>query len=443
MGIDFGKAYREALKSKKLVLMPSPEIPEGAPEHGKLGLSSAEGWMTCAGRPQMESHFPDEPAIYKAEGTVAHTVRERCLVEDRQVTDFVGDVIEEEGFQITVEPEWERFLQPSIDWAREHTGLLFVEYRVDVGTWIPDEFGTLDTAIITKDEVILIDLKFGRGIRVDAVGNKQMRLYAAGLWENLIRHIPDAPTTYRLIIDQPRVIGGQTVENEWVIELEDILKFAEEASLAAEKTKDPDAELNPSLKGCAFCRAAENVACPAYAEFALNLVDMTIEDLDKPFSEAPEMPQPEKLSPERRSYMIQHSSMLTKYLKNLHGDALTDAQAGKPVPHFKAVATLGDRTWEDEEKAEAFWASKMPAKDIFNKKLKSPAQMEKIAGTRNWKKAQEMIHRPEGKPALVPESDPRPPLEPLADLLDDYDEFDDLLGVGADSVTEDEVEDLI
>lgn len=422
------------------MLMPSPEVPEDAPEHGYLGLSSSEGWMTCAGRPQMEAGFEDIPSFFTAEGDVAHSVRERCIVKNKPVAEFIGDVIERDGFEITVEPDWERFLQPGVDWVREHTGLLFVEYRVDVGAWIPDEFGTLDTAIITKDEVILIDLKFGRGLRVNAVGNKQMMLYAAGLWENLIRHIPNAPTKYRLIIEQLRVIGGQSIENEWVVDLDDILKFAEEASLAAEKTKDPDAELTPSLKGCAFCRAAENAACPAYAEFALNLVGLTVDDLDKPFTEAPEMPQPEKLSPERRSYIIEHSKMLTKFITNLHGDALTDAQAGKPTPGFKAVATLGDRQWADDEKAEQFWLEKMAAKDIFNKRLKSPAQMERIAGTRNWKKAQDLIHRPEGKPALVPESDPRPALQPLADLLDDHDDFDDL--IGADEAVED-IEDLI
>lgn len=442
MGIDFASAYQKALKGKKLVLMPSPEVPEDAPEHARLGPSAAEGWMTCAGRPQMESHFEDTTSIFAAEGTVAHWIREQCLLNDKPVSDYIGDDFEQDGFIINVEPEWERFLQPSIDWDNQHIGLIFVEYRVDLSAWIPDEFGTLDTAIITKDEIILKDLKFGRGIRVEAFGNKQMRLYAAGLWENLIRHIPGAPTKYRLIIDQPRVIGGQSFNNEWVVELEDILKFAEEASLAAEKTNDPDAPLVPSLKGCAFCRAAENVACSAYAEFALDLVGLKITDLDKPFSEAPEMPQPQKLSPERRSYILEHSKMLSKFITNLHGDALTDAQSGKPTPGFKAVATLGDRSWTDEMKAESFWRSKMADKDIFNKKLKSPAQMEKIAGTRNWKKAQELIHRPEGKPALVPENDPRPALEPLADLLDDYDELDDLLGVETVS-TADDIEDLI
>lgn len=440
MGIDFANAYNDAIKNKKLVLMPSPEVPEGAPEHSNPSPSGAEGWMTCAARPGMESHFEDTPSEYAAEGDVAHLHRAKCLIEGTQITDYIGDVVEKDGFKITVEPEWERFLQPGIDRVREHTGLLFVEYRVDLSTWVPEMFGSLDTAIITKDEVIIIDLKFGRGVRVQAVGNKQMRLYAAGLWENLIRHIPNAPKKYRLIIDQPRVVGGQSVENEWVVDLDDILTFAEEASLAAEKTKDPDAPLVPSLKGCAFCRAAENVSCPAYADFVLDLVGLTIEDLDKPFSEAPEMPQPEKLSPERRSYIVEHSKMMTKFINNLHGDMLTDAQAGKPTPHFKAVATLGDRSWADEEKAEAFWSEKMPAKDIFNKRLKSPAQMEKIAGTRNWKKAQDLIHRPEGKPALVPESDPRPALQPLADLLDDYDDFDDLIGVDE---AVDEMEDLI
>lgn len=432
---DITAVYRDAIKRRKQVLMPSPEVAADAPAHAPLGCSSADRWMVCAGAPQMEAHFEDETSSFAAEGTCAHAVREQCLTTGKNVEVFVGDKLQADGFEFAVEPYWVGAIQPGIDRVRDEIGLLFVEYRVDLSAWIEGEFGTLDTGLITKDEVILDDFKFGRGVIVDAERNRQMMLYAAGFYENVVRHIENAPTRYRLRIDQPRVPGRGS---EWVTTLDEILKFAELAASRAVMTRDPDAKLTPSMKGCAFCRAASNVACPAYADFALDLVGLTVNDLDKPRSEAPNMPVPEKLSPERRSYIIEHGKMLTKYINNLHGDALGDAQKGHPVPGFKAVATQGDRAWKDEAQAEEFWSSKMPAKDIFNKKLKSPAQMEIIAGTRNWTKAQELIHRPEGKPALVPESDPRPALIPMTNLLDDLDDdfdlLDDLLGVDPDDL---------
>src|SRR5690625_668338 len=124
---------------------------------------------------------------------------------------------------------------------------------------------------------------------------------------------------------------------------------------------------------------------------------------------------------------------------------------GRRSAGFEGVATLGDRAWTSEAEAEAFWKGKIPDKDLYTRKLKSPAQVEKLAGTRNWKKAEDtIVVRPEGKPALVPEDDPRPALIPLTDLLDDLDgdPQDDLLAdldelLGDTEEAEEELDDLI
>lgn len=144
------------------------------------------------------------------------------------------------------------------------------------------------------------------------------------------------------------------------------------------------------------------------------------------------MPELETLSPERRSYIVQHWPLVVKWQNNLKATMLNDAIQGDPTPGFKAVATEGDRRWSDEEAVEAFCREKdrVKAADLFNTKLKSPAQLEQVVGTRNWAKLQQFVERPEGAPALVPESDKRPALINAMDLLDDLpddDGFDDLI----------------
>lgn len=387
-------------------------------EHARLSPSAAEQWMTCPGSVQLSEQFPDETSIHAAEGTAAHSVRERCLKSGLNVVDLLGERIVADEWEFQVTQDWVNWLQPGIDFVREQPGESFIEYRVDLSAWMPGQFGTLDTGIITSEIIFIDDLKFGRGVIVDAERNKQLMIYAAGFWENVARHRTNA-TKFRLIVDQPRGQGGTW--REWDCTLDDILKFMEEVSAAAKLTEDHDAPLKVSSKGCQFCRVASNFACPAMHEFCFDLLGGL------------ELPEIDQLTPDRRSEVVKHAPLVKKWLESAHSLHLDHALKGLPTPGFKAVATQGDRTWADEEKAEEFWKAKMPAKDIYTQKLKSPAQMEKVAGTRNWAKAQELITRPDGKPALVPLSDKREPLVPILSLLPDLDEsettdeFDDLI----------------
>lgn len=418
-------------------------------EHARFSPSSADRWMTCTGSILMEEMFPEETSEFASEGTAMHTVREMALRSGQDVEAYIGQVIEEDGRQYEVTREWADWLQPGIDFIREQAigGEMFVEERVLLDVWVPEQFGTVDTLVVRDDLIVVQDFKGGRGVVVDAEHNKQMMLYALGAWENIARHKTKA-TDFLLVIDQPRVPGKGS---EWRTTLKELLLFAEEASAATTKALSDEAELVPSIEACRFCRAASNSACYALDQFILDLLGLTLEDLDKDRSQEPAMIEYDKLAPERRSYIVEHMGMIRSWLSKLHENALADTLQGEPIPGFKAVSTLGDREWIDPEAAETYFKGRVPDKDMYVRKLKSPAQMEKVVGTRVWRKAEaELIHRPDGKPALVPEKDPRPALVPLVNLLDDLDDdpqdelladLDDLLGETEE--TDDFVDDLI
>lgn len=62
--------------------------------------------------------------------------------------------------------------------------LILIEERVDFSPYVPDGFGTRDIILIYGDRLEVIDLKGGKGVKVSAVENPQMRLYALGAINN-------------------------------------------------------------------------------------------------------------------------------------------------------------------------------------------------------------------------------------------------------------------
>ena len=426
--------------SDKLRFLPGTDIIDlgWGGVHSERSPSAADRWMCCPGSVQLSRHFDDETSIYAAEGTAAHWVREQCLKsKNKNVQDFVGMVIHTEGFYFEVLPEWVGYLQPTIDWAREISGQrnceMVVEYRVDLSAWLPGDSGTLDLGIITPTMIYINDEKFGQGVLVEAERNKQQMLYALGFWETYARHKTKA-TTFRLMIDQPRARDG--TGSYWDCELDDLLAFGEEVRAAGILTRDPDAPLKISPKGCHFCKVFSNMACPAMNDFIQEVIGLNpdIPKLKGPLL----MPEIEKLDVERLVYLYQNWPLISKYGSLLKQHLTSDAIAGDPVPGYKAVATEGDRIWESESAVIEFLKDKKYSDDkIFNKQLKSPAQIEKIAGTRIWAQIQSLIIRPEGPPALVPESDKRPALMNLIDMLpelgddDERDDFDDFIGTSS------------
>lgn len=389
--------------------------------HHRHSPSGAEKWFNCWGSLNQEDGLPDETSEYSSEGTAAHTIRERCLRLGTDVLDYVGEWVRADDLYFQVTTEWAAYLQPGIERIREAKGFTWVfEHRTEMDPWIPGGFGTLDAGGISKKLIIIDDLKFGRGVTVEADRNKQLMIYALGFWMNYARHRTKA-TRFLLRIDQPRVAGGG---DEWYVELDELLEFAEELALAVQRTLDPNAPLTPTQKGCQFCKAARNGRCKTLDLFVLAMLGLTYDDLCTDEGK-PTLPNVSEMTAERKAYILTHKSMINSWVAQIHGIALHDAQMGEEIPGYKVVETEGDRAWTSEQEAEEFLKGKIPDKEMFTKRLKSPPQMELAVGTRTWAKAQHLITRPAGAPALVPESDKRPALLPLMDLLDNLDDMDD------------------
>lgn len=379
--------------------------------HARLAPSAADSWMVCAGYPNAVAGIPDRATIYAAQGTVAHRIDELCLTLGLEAADFIGAKMSADGFSFDVTEEWAEHLQPGLDRVEELGGEMFVEYRVNLSHWMPGQFGTLDTGLVRPDLIVIRDLKFGEGVPVSPVENRQLMLYALGFWRNVARH-RTAAKRFLLIIDQPRASGGG---GEWPVTLDELLQFGEEVKAAAKRTEDPNAPRTASAKGCLFCPAKGT--CAEFWRFNLDLVGMSFDDLDG--EGEPNLPR--ALTAERRSYVVRHASMFRTWLDGLHEDTLADALAGRPTPGLKAVnGRKPARRWNDEAEAEDALERVLSREQIFTKKLISPAQAEKlISGLRRHKRLSALVDYGSPKPVLVPEADERPAVKATADKFDD------------------------
>jgi hypothetical protein len=250
-----------------------------SPAHARLGPSGADRWMVCHGAPNAEDGLPNDSSEFAAEGTAAHEVSDLCLSLGFEPYEFVGQTYQIDGFTIDFDDDMADALQPGIDWTREQPGTFYGECKVDLSEWLGEgQFGTSDRFIVAPDMLTVADLKFGRGVPVSPVDNKQAMLYALGAWRRFASHITDPAFPVRIVIDQPRCTGGG---GEWMTTLGRLLEFGEEARAAARLTLDPNAPRVASAKGCMWCRRRTAPGgCYAFDEHNLDLLGQKFEDLD-------------------------------------------------------------------------------------------------------------------------------------------------------------------
>ncbi|MEI6726205.1 MAG: DUF2800 domain-containing protein [Actinomycetes bacterium] len=212
--------------------------------HAQLSPSSAVRWMSCPGSVRMCEGIPDTSSAASLEGTMMHTVSAHCLTRRTDAAGYVGVTDPETG--LILQAEQAQAIQTYVDTVRDIVvatgGALFVEQRLSIWhmTGEEDAHGTADAVILTMDELIVIDAKFGRGVAVEAEENPQLMMYAAAAY---VEHeLAYDFKRVRMMIVQPRLNASP----EWTIPVAELNEFMEEVQVSAELTRQPDAPLMPS-----------------------------------------------------------------------------------------------------------------------------------------------------------------------------------------------------
>lgn len=380
--------------------------------HARLSPSSASRWLRCPGSVNfIDSIEEDDPeGTAAAEGTILHGVMEDCLRSNVEAYEFVGErrVEERSGFELLITEDTADMLQQGLDYIDTLPGRLHIEHWVNLSRWMKGQGGTLDLGFTGKREIIIWDNKFGY-LPVSPIENEQLMLYALGFWDNIVRHISNV-RRFRLIIWQPRAPGGGGGHLDALAEVQKLIQG--DFPLAA-ATYGEDAPRVPGHRQCLYCPGAQKLRCPEYVNYNLSMVIEDFDDMDDAVENGlpPRLPL-NRITPERRTWLLENRASFNKFFDRLHAAAYADAEAGVNTHLMKLVDQReGARRWANAKRAEKELVEHL-GEDAYVKKVLSAPQAEVAMKKAKKKEAflllEDLIIRPPGKPQLVSASDSRP-----------------------------------
>lgn len=364
-------------------------------KHAKLSASSAFRWINCPGSVVLADQLPAPgSSAYADEGTLAHALAELKLRK------FLGDAgnYDKELAQIQASEYYSGEMEEATDFyaetVQEHLAAagedaeLMIEQQFSLDNWVPEGFGTSDAVIIGGSTIEVIDLKYGKRVKVEAKNNPQLRLYGLGA-SALFGDLYDFETVRTTII-QPRLDHVSTEEQP----LKELLLWAEEdvaprATMALEGT-----DYLATGDWCRFCPA--KAVCRKRAEYNLELA-------------RDEFKAPPLLTDEEIGEVLRRAEEIQKWTSDIQDYALEQALAGKHFDGWKLVEGRSNRKYADDLKvAEALVAAGYDEAMLYERKLYGITAMEKIVGKKKLTTTLgDLIVKPAGKPVLVPESDKR------------------------------------
>lgn len=372
--------------------------------HALLSPSSADRWLHCPPSARLNAD-KTESSDFADEGTVAHAVCAKLLRE------AMGLPTAEEDAELGSE-RGRKWYNPLM---REHAdkyaayvlarlaeayrvstdAVLRIEQRVSVDLGADTEqelFGTADAIIAAGDVIEIIDFKYGQGVAVNANNNAQLMLYALGalaLFESRpVRRV-------RMTIFQPRRSNYSSCELTAAFLRAWLTHHVRPVALLAQQGEG----LREPGHWCRFCGVAGT--CPAMAWCAKLYADDSTEPDHSPAA----------LTPEGIGSLLPALDVLENWTKAVRDHAASLIMDGTPVPGFKIVAGRCVRRLRDPEAvADALSRAGYAEADIFRpRELRTLTDLESLVGRKRFGQlCAGQIDRPQGKPTLVSDDDPRP-----------------------------------
>ena len=364
---------------------------------------------------KLHDRFGEQSSPFAAEGTKAHSLAELKLLREKGwlgdtdgINQFnydarrkaLGDIPKEmdAATDLYADIIIEKYLS-----ARKVSpdAKLMLEQRLDFSKWVPHGFGTGDAVIVSDAILDVSDLKYGKGVRVDAKENPQARCYGLGAID-AFGDLYGFPNVRNTII-QPRL---DHITEEQLSRTE-LLHWADtELTPKAQLAWAGDGEFHPG-EHCKFCAA--RAICYARAAQAMQLFRHGMDaPAVLPDSEIPQM--------------LAMADDAIAWLGELKSYALRQALKGQKWPGYKLVhGKRPRRAWRNEESArEQLIRAGYRPEQFEEHKLKSAAQVEKEIGKQAFDVLlKDLTVQGDGALTLVPETDGRPEFAPAdADFSD-------------------------
>ena len=378
-------------------------------DHAKLSPSAAHRWMNCPGCINFFAALPEsafKASKYAAEGTVAHSLAEQYVtgkLDLKALTATVGQVVRCDGFNVEI---IDAMVEGAIEYL-DHINTIkarltkpgkvydLTEAKVE----LTDEvWGTVDKLQAQKGhELHVTDYKFGAGLAVEVDDNEQGMVYLAAARRTVDCDVFDREFFH---VCQPRARHSDGTVRTWELPKGRLEVFMMDLDSAVKKTKDPNAA-RVAGGWCKFCPGL------AYCKESAKVMQTAARTafIDAPTVTQPEMPAVETLTAEQLAVALDWEDRIDSWFKAIRARAQVElTQDAAAVPNYKLVEKKTNRAWGDETEVDTAFA--MLGEDRYApRKIKSPAQMEKLVGKEAVAK---YAVKPQGELTIAHVSDKRP-----------------------------------
>ena len=387
------------------------EVDHTSRDHALLSPSGSHRWMNCTPSARLEEPLPESTSAAAEEGTVAHELAEYALSkylagEYMPLLDELPtpkEISENKYYS----PEMDKYVTDYVCYVcdiyeLEEGAKMSIERKFDLTTYVPDCFGSCDCDIVGETVLNIIDLKYGKGVQVDADGNSQLMMYAIGVLNSLEPQHRSKIGKVRMHIAQVRLGNYSVFEmsardlTHWAIHV--LRPTAEKAWAGQGETK-----VGSHCKFCKFkaqCRAQKDALVNEFETYG-DTKALTLDEIGD---------------------ILSKSDMFTDWLAAVKTFAMQAATRGEKVKGWKLVEGRSVRVINDTETAiERLKAVGFSMEDITNSKLKGIGDLERLVGKKPLAATLDgLIVKPQGLPTLAPESDKR---EELSPTIDDFEEL--------------------
>lgn len=379
--------------------------------HALLSASGATRWLNCHPSARLEEKMPNKETSYAAEGTLAHEFADLGLqVASKQLTPAkykkaVAKLEKDPLFS----PEMHEEVQKYIDYAMAEykaakkatkDALLLIEAKVDLTAYIEDGFGTCDNIIIADGVMEVNDLKYGKGVRVDAEENSQLKLYALGALH--AHELSYDIHTIKCTIVQPRLDHISS----WLVSADDLREWGENVVKPGAVKAYAGDGVQKAGTWCKWCKA--KARCATLASQNMKVTAHDFKD-------------PHLMTDAQLLHVYKMFGQISDWIGAVSDYIKAEALRGKKWKGYKLVEGRSNRAWSDTVKVEELLLDEGYDPDqILTSKLNGIGKLEKLLGKPAFNSLLgNLVVKPAGNPTLVPDSDKREPMG-LAGAVKDF-----------------------
>lgn len=369
-------------------------------KHAFLNPSSAHRWLYCTPSARATEHIEEEPTVYADEGTLAHEFAGLFVKKHYSTmkkSDFEARLTSLRKHEL-YSKAMEDHAADYLEYIKQIIGdrqdfLIKVETELDLTSYIPESFGTSDCFIAIGSDLHVIDYKYGRGVKVEAEGNDQLRIYALGAlkWMKIYFSFENV----HMHIFQPRLGGASSCQ----MLAEDLVQWGREfVQNLARLAFVGEGDFAPGPKVCRWCPIRG--LCEARRLYVIQKL--------KEIENQKVFPVPE-ITPEDKARILTVAPEIKDWLRDVENQAQRDLESGKSIPGFKLVEGRSNRTITDEKKAGTLLRKAgFKTSDFTEKKLLGITKLEGLVGTKELPEILgDLITKPKGRATIAPEDDPR------------------------------------